>query len=258
MLNYLGRAFIGFLNNTYGTLRILSTVFSSFLNLPVGRRAKLNVLYKQVYFTGIEAFSIVFWLALILGIIVVTQVISILPKIGGEHFIGQIMVWVVIRELGPLFAAIIVIARSGTAIASELGSMKVHNEVLALEVMGINPDHYLVMPRVIGAAISIFILTLYFEAVTILGGYLLAGFGERLAFDEYISSILNAMGFLEIGVSLLKSILFGLMIGAVCCYHGLMVGKSITEIPQKTTKAVMGSFFMVFVVDAIVTVIFFR
>ncbi|MEE9590988.1 MAG: ABC transporter permease, partial [Thermodesulfobacteriota bacterium] len=124
MLNYLGRVFIGFLNNTYGTLRILSTVFSSFINLPVGGRAKLNVLYKQVYFTGIEAFSIVFWLALILGIIVVTQVISILPKIGGEHFIGQIMVWVVIRELGPLFAAIIVIARSGTAIASELGSMK--------------------------------------------------------------------------------------------------------------------------------------
>ncbi|MFQ5587089.1 MAG: MlaE family ABC transporter permease [Thermodesulfobacteriota bacterium] len=258
MFEYLGSILVDFLRNIYRMVRVMSIAFTSLIfSFSVGRRPKLNILYKQVYFTGIEAFAIIFWLALIFGIIIVTQAISILPKLGGERFIGQIMVWVVIRELGPLFAAIIVIARSGTAIASELGSMKVNNEIAALEVMGINPDDYLLMPRVIGVTISIFVLTFYFEAVTILGGYLLAGFGERMAFDEYTSSIFNAMGFLDVGVSMLKSLLFGLIIGSICTYHGLRVGRSITEIPQETTKAVIGSFFMVFVVDAVVTGIFF-
>ncbi len=259
MFTYLGRWIIEFLRDTYYVFRVIVRTFSSLVfSFPVGRRAKLDVIYKQIYFTGIEAFPIIFWLALMFGIIIVTEALSILPKLGGELIIGQVLVWIVIRELGPIFAAIVVIARSGTAIASELGSMKINNEIAALEIMGIDPDDYLVMPRVIGAAISILVLTFYFEAVTILGGYLLAGFGERIAFGEYTSSLLEAMGLLEVGVSLIKGMIFGLIIGGVCSYHGLKVGRSITEIPQETTKAVISSLFLVFVSSALITWFFFR
>lgn len=235
----------------------ISSVNTLLFHLAAGRKAVSGIIYKQVYFTGIEAFSIISWIAAILGIIIVTQAISILPMFGGEMLIGQILVWVVIRELGPVFAAIIVIARSGTAMAAELGSMRVNNEVIALEAMGIDPRRYLVMPRVIGTAISVFVLTFYFEAITILGGYLLAGFGKRITFAVYISSVLETMGFMDIIASLLKSVIFGLIIGAAATVHGLRVGKSITQIPQETTKAVITSLFLVFVVDGIITAIFF-
>ncbi|MBI3753617.1 MAG: ABC transporter permease [Deltaproteobacteria bacterium] len=254
----IGKAILSFLHDLYEIADFVISSLNTFLfHLTAGRRAISGIIYKQVYFTGIEAFSIISWIAAILGVIIVTQAISILPMFGGERLIGEILVWVVIRELGPVFAAIIVIARSGTAMAAELGSMRVNNEVIALEAMGIDPGRYLVMPRVIGTAISTFVLTFYFEIITILGGYLLAGFGKRITFGMYISSVLETMGFTDIIASLLKSIIFGLIIGAVATLHGLRVGKSITEIPQQTTKAVISSLFIVFIVDGIITAIFF-
>ncbi|MBE9527899.1 MAG: ABC transporter permease [Proteobacteria bacterium] len=223
----------------------------------VGRKATFQVLLKQVYFTGFQAIPIISWIALILGIIVLTQLLSILPGLGGERLIGDILVWVVVREVGPLLAAVVVIARSGTAIASELGTMRIAKQLTALEIMGIDPVHYLVMPRVIGTAISTFVLTFYFEVVAILGGYLLAGFGKNITFSIYMSSILGSMGLLEVVVSVLKSLLFGLVIGAICTSSGLTVGSSITEVPQATTKAVIGSLAAIFVIDALITTVFF-
>ncbi len=234
-----------------------SSLYGAFFRLAKGRAVTLSVFYRQLYFTGFQAIPIISWIALILGLIIVTQSLSILPRFGGERLIGEVLVWVVIREAGPVFAAVIVIARSGTAIASELGSMKINRELEALILMGIDPMRYLVMPRVMGTTVSVFVLTFYFEAVTLLGGYLLAGFGKSVTFSAYSSSILESMGFAEATASLLKSALFGLIIGSVCSYHGLMAGKSITEIPQKTTKAVIGSLTAVFFVDAVITFVFY-
>lgn len=254
----IGSKTLDFFQTLAAALRVIPSAIRDFLfRFSLGRRATLRSLYKQIYFTGIEALAIVSWIALTIGLIIVTQVIGILPIIGGERMIGEVLVWVVIRELGPLFAAIIVIARSGTAISSELGSMKVHNEISALEIMGISVNQYVVMPRVIGTAIAVFGLTFYFEVVSILGGYILAGFGKSIAFSVYIASILSASGVADVAATVLKSMIFGLIIGAVCCYHGLRVGKSITQIPQETTKAVIRSLFLIFIADGIVTAALF-
>ncbi|MBI5492206.1 MAG: ABC transporter permease [Deltaproteobacteria bacterium] len=258
LLNFLGRLVLERVKILLNVIDIATTsVWSALFRSNRGRSAVVSVLLKQIYFTGFEAIPIVSWIALIFGLIVVTQSLSILPRFGGEGLMGEILVWVVVREAGPVFASVIVIARSGTAIASELGSMKVSKEVWSLEMMGIDPLHYLVMPRVLGTAVSVFVLTFYFEAVSILGGYLLAGFGKNIAFGAYISNVLGAMGFVDAGVSLLKSALFGFIIGTVCSYHGLLVEKSITQIPQETTKAVIGSLRLVFVTDAVITFLFF-
>jgi phospholipid/cholesterol/gamma-HCH transport system permease protein len=236
---------------------VVFAVNSVVFQLHVGRKATLNVLLKQVYFTAFQAIPIISWIALILGLIIITQLFNVIKGVGGEGLIGDILVWVVIREVAPLICAVIVIARSGTAIASELGTMKIARQLTALEIMGIDPMHYLVMPRVIGTAISTFVLTFYFVVVSILGGYILAGFGKHITFSVYISSVLEALGIFEIGVSLLKSVIFGFIIGAVCTSYGLMVGTSITQIAQQTTKAVIGSLAYVFVMDAVITFVFF-
>lgn len=258
IFRYLGSGAISRARAVYALWSIVIFSLASLVfRFHVGRRAVRSVILKQIYFTGFEALPIISWISLILGIIIVTQSLSILPMVGGEGLIGDILVWVVIREMGPLFSAVIVIARSGTAIASELGSMKISREITTLEAMGIDPMHYLIMPRVIGTAVSVFVLTFFFEFSSVLGGYLLAGLGKNMTFSVYIGSVLDSLSFLEVAVSLLKSLVFGLIIGAVCTSHGLMVRSSITEIPQQTTKAVMGSFKAIFVTDAIVTFIFF-
>lgn len=258
ILRYFGSAALDWARSVYEITRLIADVSASVaFRFHEGRKATARVLLKQIYFTGFEAIPIISWIALILGLIIVTQLLSIFQRIGGEGLIGEVLVWVVIREVGPVFASVIVIARSGTAIASELGSMKINRELASLELMGIDPMHYLIMPRVVGTAISVFVLTFYFEAICILGGYLLAGFGKNIAFSVYFDSILQAMGFLEITVSLLKSLFFGLIIGAVCSWQGLLAEKSITQIPQRTTAAVIGSLRLVFVADAVITFIFF-
>jgi phospholipid/cholesterol/gamma-HCH transport system permease protein len=258
IIRRLGRIVLHRLSALKSIWKILAFSVSSFLfRFNLGRRATSKVLLKQVYFTGFQAVPIVSRIALFLGLIIITQMLNILPGLGGERLIGDILVWVVIREVGPLFAAVIVIARSGTAMASELGTMKIANELTALEVMGIDPKHYLVMPRVIGTAISLFVLTFLFEVVVILGGYLLAGFGRSMTFSVYISSVLGAIGLMEVWVSLLKSVVFGLIIGAVCTCNGLLVGRSITQIPQQTTKSVISSLSAIFIADAIITFVFF-
>ncbi len=258
IIRRLGRIVLDRLSALKSIWTILAFSLSSFLfSFNLGRRATVKVLFKQVYFTGFQAIPIISRIALFLGLIIVTQLLNILPGLGGEGLVGGVLVWVVIREVGPLFAAVIVIARSGTAMASELGTMKIANQLSTLEIMGIDPKHYLVMPRVIGTAISLFVLTFLFNVITILGGYLLAGFGRSMTFSVYISSVLAAMGLMEVGVSLLKSLVFGLIIGTVCCYNGLMVGKSITQIPQQTTKSVISSISSIFIADAIITFIFF-
>ncbi|MBI3756289.1 MAG: ABC transporter permease, partial [Deltaproteobacteria bacterium] len=103
----LGAKVISFFYDLYAIADfVISSVNTLLFHLTAGRRSISGIIYKQVYFTGIEAFSIISWIAAILGIIIVTQAISILPMFGGEMLIGQILVWVVIRELGPVFAAI--------------------------------------------------------------------------------------------------------------------------------------------------------
>ena len=258
LFGYIGRA-------TLERARDLSVVWSliiyafaaTFTRMKSGRRVMIEIFLRQVYFTGYEAVPIISWIALILGFVVVAQALSILPGLGGESLVGQILVWVVVREAGPVFAAVIVIARSGTAIAAELGSMKIGRELTALELMGISPMLYLVAPRIMGTAVSVVALTFCFEIVAILGGFILAGFGGSVTFHAYTSSLLEAMGLLDIFVSLLKSALFGLIIGAVCSYQGFLVEKSITQIPQQTTRAVMRSLTTVFFLDAVITLIFY-
>lgn len=130
-----------------------------------------NVLARQVLFTGFEATGFIALIAVIVGALVVVQAQYWLTRLGQSNLIGPILTAVVLRELGPLLTNFVVIARSGTAIATELANMKVHGEVRALDAMGIDPFVYLVVPRVLGVAISTFCLTIIFLAVTFIGGF---------------------------------------------------------------------------------------
>ncbi len=228
----------------------------SIRNISLLRRAPIrSVFYKQIYFTGIEAMSKVAAIGILIGIVIITQIVNL----AGSNAVltGKILIWTVVRELGPLLAAIIIIARSGTAISSELGSMKVNREADSLRIMGINPVDYLIVPRIAGITVSVFILAFYFQVMAIAGGLAFTSIFLDLPFLQHLKGIFSALRIFEVVVSLSKSLVFGLLISIVSCYQGFSVKSSITEIPQAATRAVMQSLFLVFIFDGIITVISF-
>lgn len=214
-----------------------------------------NVLARQILFTGLEASGFVALIALIVGVLVVVQAQYWLMRLGQAGLIGPILTAVVLRELGPLLTNFVVIARSGTAISTELANMKVHGEVRVLDAMGIDPFVYLVIPRVLGVAASTFCLTILFLAVTFIGGFacmwvLLLG---DIDMGLFFGNIIGAVTVTDVFSLLAKSILPGMLTGAICCDEGLGVGAAVTEVPIAATRGVMRSVAALFVMSLLVS-----
>jgi len=220
-------------------------------------RSGLNVLYKQVLFTGIDALPVIALVALAIGGISIVQSLTYLPRFGGESLVGKILVTVIIRELGPLLTGFVVIGRSGTAITTEIGNMMVSHEVEALEAMGVDPVRYLVIPRLVGVTVSLVSLNVYFNILAIIGGFLVSKLVLITSLTVFLQNILESMVVSDVTISLLKGFVFGILISLICTYSGFSVKLSSTEVPQMTTRAVVNAITAVFVADGIITSIYY-
>ncbi|MBP7830747.1 MAG: ABC transporter permease [Kiritimatiellae bacterium] len=220
-------------------------------------RTSRNVLARQVLFTGFEATRFVSLLAVAVGLSIVVQAQVWLAKVGQTAFLGPVLVMVVIREVGPLLVNFVIIGRSGTAIATELGNMKIAGEVYLLDGQGLDPFTYLVVPRAVGAAISIFCLTVVFILVSFVSGYV-SGWVLQAnpgPVDLFVNSVFRAIRPADAGNLFIKTILPGLTTGAICCIEGLSVHTAVTEVPQAATRAVVRSTIALFIVSALVSVV---
>lgn len=252
MITFLGRWVIHRFSIFIDILLTIVHAFRDYLASFRQGRAVMRMLFlKQVYFTGLEGSGIIVSIAVILGTVIIAQVVSLVGDNGS--LTGKILVWVVLRELAPLLTAVIVIARSGTAIAAELGTMKINGEIEAIEILGIPTQQYLILPRILGVTTSVVILTVYFVLTAFIGSFLIASIGWHLPYDQFIQGILSSLGIKEVVVLFTKSLLFGLFVSSTCCCYGLSVGRSATEIPQAATRAVMTSLFTVFLLDGLIT-----
>ena len=230
---------------------------STIVGKSQGWRTLFGVISAQIYFTGWQAMPLITFLAVSSGALVAMQSVMQMTFFGGINYVGKNMVMVVIRELGPLLTALLVIARSGTAIASELGSMKVNKEPDALKAMGINPLSYIIFPRLVGGVISVLCLAFYFILFATLAGYFVCRFVKGLPFDIYAASLANSFRIGDFWVFFVKNIVSGLIIFSVSCHEGLQVEKSPHEIPIYTTRAVVKSSVYVFAFNIITTLYFY-
>lgn len=215
-----------------------------------------NIVF-QILFTGVEAIPLMSVIGLMIGSIVIIQSTTLAPNFGAGQFLGKIMVVGVIRELGPLVTAFIVIGRSGAALSTYLGNMKITSELDALEVMGIDPVHVRVMPALIGFIIAITGLMLFFDAVAVVGGYIFSRIVVALPITVFMQFILEELSYVDVIIILLKCFLFGSVISTVSCYHAMKINYSFQEVPQATIKAVVHSILFSLVLNMIVTVIFY-
>jgi phospholipid/cholesterol/gamma-HCH transport system permease protein len=221
------------------------------LSIPPVRR----VFQKQIYFTGIEALGAVGVIAMLAGIVITTQITSLVGQ--NARLMANILLWTIVRELGPLLTAIIIVARSSSATASELATMSIRGELDSLRVLGIEPNEYLVVPRILGITASVAVVTFYFQAIAIVVGLAYASLVQPISFSENLSGVMSALTIQEVLVSLLKGVVFGLLISATSCFYGVSASGSVTAVPRAATKAVMRNLIMVFVLDGVITYAFF-
>jgi phospholipid/cholesterol/gamma-HCH transport system permease protein len=243
------------------TWRVLLMVYLSFratiLDKGQGLRQIVSIISAQIYFTGWQALPLVSVLALGVGSIMILQSLSNLSLLGGTQMIGNFLIVMILREAGPLLVALVVIARSGTAVASEVGNMRANREIEALESMGINPLSYIVFPRVLGGVLSVLGLAFYFNVIALLGGFFVTQLLHDVPLSFYIDSLMDSMTKDDAWIFLLKNGFSGMIIFVVSCYHGLSVKRSPHEVPQVTTQAVVSSVIFVICFNLIVSALFY-
>ena len=242
-----------FISRLFGTLfRAIGAYFEAGTSAAAVSR---SVTIRQIFFTGFEALPLVSVMALLVGatIIIQAQLVSPLP---GE-VLGKVLVAVVLREVAPLTTALVVAGRSGTAISTELGNMKVNDEVLALVSLGINPHRFIVLPRLIGSGVSVLVLTVYFGALAIMGGFLITILIGAPSFLAMRAGFADALVPLDFPLFVLKGAGLGVIIGWLACHFGLEVGASPTEVPMRASQAVVFGMLACVVFNTVVTVAFY-
>ncbi len=229
------------------------------------RKQNFQQMVGQTYFTGVEAIPLVAFLALVLGSATILQAVTVMPKIGATDYFGNVMVVVIVREIGPLFTAFLVAGRTGSALSTFLGNMKVQQEIDALTAMGVDPVRFLVFPAFVATIVSLFCLTVVFNLTAIIGGFFVVQIlgvvipdfaGMQLPLALYMDRIISSMGIMDGVLAILKPLFFGAIIALVSCYHGISVSNDIRDVPKATTKGVVNSFVFIVLCDSIMAIPF--
>lgn len=211
----------------------------------------------QLYVTGIKSLGVITVVAFFTGMILALQTGLELRRFGQEVNIGTAVTIVMIREMGPFMTALIIAASVGSAIAAQLGTMAVSEEISALEVMSINPNRFLVMPRLVALAVMMPILTVYTNILGILGGGIVGYTQLGVAFQAYLDNATRYAENKDLYVGLFKSVVFGVIIATVACYQGLSTTEGAVGVGRATRQTVIISFLMILVIGYMITRLFY-
>jgi len=213
---------------------------------------------QQVYFIGVKSFLIISLIGLFTGMVLGLQGYYTLVKFGSEGMLGAAVALSLIRELGPVLTALMIIGRAGSSIAAEIGIMRISEQIDALDTMDINPMRFLVSPRIAASVITFPLLTALFDVIGIIGGYLtgvlLLGVNSGIFFNRIYDSVVAK----DINGGFIKSLVFALVVSTICCYQGYFThmrsgGFGAKGVSLATTSAVVISCVLVLVLDYVLT-----
>jgi phospholipid/cholesterol/gamma-HCH transport system permease protein len=206
---------------------------------------------------GVGAVPVVSVITFFVGVIIALQGAYQLQKIGAMGLVASLVAISITRELGPLVTAIVVIGRSGSAFAAEIGTMRVTEELDALKTMALDPVAFLVVPKFLAMAVMLPCLTVLADLMGVLGGGLFGVIGGGYTFGGYLIATQDALLLRDISSGIVKSVVFGLIITAVGCREGFATGAGAEEVGRSTTSAVVISILLVILVDLVFTAIFY-
>ncbi|HJU11773.1 MAG TPA: MlaE family lipid ABC transporter permease subunit [Candidatus Binataceae bacterium] len=214
---------------------------------------KPRLLIRQLRTIGAESFFLVGLIGLFTGMVLGLQGYNTLRRFGSEGALGTVVALILVRELGPVLAAIMVTARVGSAMAAEIGAMQATEQVDALTVMAINPIQYLVSPRVLAGVISLPLLTGMFDVIGIWGGWAIGVGLMGAPAGPFFNGIRQNMGGHDIAIGVYKALVFGVVVMWVCCYKGYHAARMATGVSRATTDAVVLSSVLILAWDYFLT-----
>jgi len=220
-------------------------------------QASFKILVMQILFTFVHALGICTLLALAIGAAVNIIGSPMLAMISQQQMLYSILIMIIVRELGPLLTAFIVIARSATAIATEIAGMVISHEVEAYISVGVDPIEHLAVPRFLGVTSSLVLLNIYFSVFGLAGSYIVAQLLSSTPMASYFSSLLQQLSIKDLLVAGIKSVAFGAIISVNAVIEGFSVERASTEVPVAGLRAVSGAFALCIVVNVLLSVLYY-
>ena len=221
------------------------------------RPIKRPAVFEQMVFMGNKSIIIVFFVTLFTGVVIAMQSAYQLSKMGGTIYVASLVSISICRELGPVLTALVIAGRIGAAITAEIGSMKVNEQIEALDTMGINPVRFLVVPKVMSLFFMLPCLTIIGDLSGMLGGYLVGVYNLGINSHLYLQTAFKYLTLKDIYTGLSKAFVFALIIALVGCYQGLQTKGGAVGVGRATTISVVTSFILIIVSDCIVTGIYY-
>jgi phospholipid/cholesterol/gamma-HCH transport system permease protein len=228
------------------------TVFAiRFLRECIHPPYEIGELVKQSYETGYRSLALVATTAFIMGLVLTIQSRPTLVEFGAESWLPMMVSISLVREIAPVVTALICAGRIGSGIGAELGSMKVTEQIDAMEVSGTNPFKYLVATRILATTLMLPLLVILADVVSLYGGYLGVNIKGVVSFDLYYNKVFETLTYGDIMPSLIKSLFFGFAIGLIGCYKGYTSAKGTEGVGRSANSAVVVSSLVVFLIDLV-------
>jgi phospholipid/cholesterol/gamma-HCH transport system permease protein len=251
----MGRNLTVAIRNTGRSILMLLEAFLYFRGM-FGKRARHEILH-QMYIAGVKSLGVITVVGMFTGMILALQTGLELRRFGLQQNIGTAVMVSMLREMGPFMTALIIAASVGSAIAAQMGTMVVAEEIAALEIMSINPVRFLVMPRLIALMIMMPLLTLYTNLIGVFGGAIIGTTQLEVSMTAYFDNALLFADNKDLYVGLLKAIIFGIVITIVSCHQGFNAKNGAVGVGQATRRTVIISFLTILVLGYIVTRLFY-
>jgi phospholipid/cholesterol/gamma-HCH transport system permease protein len=243
MLDRVGRATIDFFEYA-GGLTLLSVESAGFI---VRLRVRVAETISQAYLLGVQSTAIVLLTSLFTGMVISLESAQQAVQYGVGSLVGGAVAYASVRELGPMLTAVVVAGRVGAAIAAELGSMVVTEQIEALRSMGLEPSRFLVVPRLVALLIMLPLLTIFADVVSVVGGGWIAQTYAHISVDTFIASVRETIGIVDVLKGLIKAVVFALIIVMVGAYQGLSTRGGAAGVGVSTTGAVVLAIILIFI-----------
>jgi phospholipid/cholesterol/gamma-HCH transport system permease protein len=208
---------------------------------------------EQVYFSGAQALPLVILVAMITGFMLMGQ----FARLSGQYDLGKLTVFLIIRELGPIITALLVILRTATAVTVEIGHMNLFHEIAAMEASGADPLHRLGVPRMIGITAAVLLLVIVFDIVSILGGYLFSELITDIPVTNFLKNVGNAVSASDVAVGIVKAVFFGLTISIVCLYQGFRIRTQADSLSYAVSRSAIDASLFCLVVNVLISIVFY-
>lgn len=258
IFGYIGRQILSLFAHLYRMGKLAKQALYWTIIAPFkGKGLRWKSTIDQMVTIGFNSIPIVSVICFFVGLILAMQAAYQLQRFGASIYVADLVGVAITREMGPLITAIVIAGRSGSAIAAEIGTMRVYEEIDALHTMGFNPIKFLVVPRLLALLIMLPCLTLIADFIGIMGGFVLAVFNLKISFIRYLNQTVDALVMKDLITGLIKTLFFATIIAKVGCYQGLIVKGGAEGVGKATTASVVTSIFLIIVADLVCTIFFY-